>query len=68
MSKWIPVLVAGLVGALAAAAWASSAGIGLQKPMKKPVSIREGSSRTGHSGHRYRHGRYFVGGGTFRGK
>lgn len=46
----------------------SQNGVGLPRPVKSPVSIREGSVRTSTTGAgRYRT-RYFVGGGLHGGK
>ena len=68
MSKGIPVLIGAMLLGLVAVAWASSRGVGVPRPAKKPVSIREDSVKGTHSGTRYRHSRYFVGGGRFHGK
>lgn len=68
MSKWILLVAGGMGAVLAAAVWASQSGVGLPRPAKKPVSIREGSRTAGHTGKRYRYRRHLIGGGTFHGK
>ena len=68
MSKGILILAAAMTALAGGLSWASGAGLGVPEPVKKPVSIREGSVRGGHTGTRYRRSRYFVGGGTFSGK
>ncbi len=62
------IALAGIVLALlAVTVTASREGWGIPQPVKKPLSLREGSARLerrqGHHGTRY-----FVGGGLHRGK
>ncbi|MBT3378459.1 MAG: hypothetical protein HN742_01875 [Lentisphaerae bacterium] len=68
MSKGLPVLLLMMTGLTFGAFRASTSGYGVPQPMKKPVSIREGSvhPRTGRSGRHRSH--YFVGGGFHGGK
>jgi len=55
-----------MVGAIALLAVASTAGWGLERPEKKPMSIREGSAKI--DGGLQGRTRYFVGGGLHSGK
>ena len=57
------ILIVALGVLLGGVQLASLAGWGVQRPVKKPVSIREGSVRHGRIGRT----RYFMGGGVFRG-
>ena len=66
MSKWIPALVAGLLGVAGLTHWASVIGWGAPQPAKKPVSVRE-DSRGGYT-YFHHHRRTFVGGGLRGGK
>ncbi|MDP7423351.1 MAG: hypothetical protein QGH40_15885 [bacterium] len=69
MHKAIPVLVAGMLLLSGFLTWASTSGAGVPKPVKKPISIREGSVRTAAAGtRRHRRSRYFGGGGHNYGK
>ena len=55
-----------MVGAMGVLTIASTAGWGLERPEKKPMSIREGSAKVDGSGQA--RSRYFVGGGLHSGK
>lgn len=55
-----------MLALLAGSVWASNRGVGLPKPEKKPVSVREDSARPLSGGHHRT--RYFIGGGILRGK
>ena len=46
---------------------AARQGVGVTKPSKEPISIREGSTKS-HSGSGRRSTRFFVGGGVHGGK
>lgn len=67
MVKQIPILIGVMLVVVAGVVWASMTGFGVQKPYKKPISIREGSVRSSAGGQTSRT-RYFVGGGIHRGK
>ena len=58
---WGTIFSASTIGAFSAA----KSGYGLTKPMVKPLSIREGSVKSGTA---HRRTRYFVGGGLHGGK
>ena len=65
MSKFTMIFWPALfIGGATFAVYASKTGIGLNKPVKKPISIREGSVK-GNTKHRTR---YFMGGGIHSGK
>ncbi len=66
MNKKTLALVALMIGLSYTAVRASASGLGIPKPVKKPISIREGSAKTNRRG-LYRT-RYFMGGGLLRGK
>ena len=66
MSKGIPILILAMIGLTAGVTWSSFAGMGVPNPVKKPISIREGSAR--HPRHGRRRARYFVGGSHRHGK
>ena len=64
-------LVSGLgvmAGIMGATIHATGSGMGIPQPMKKPVSIREGSTKVTSNGRTYYRTRYFVGGGIHGGK
>ena len=65
--KKLAALVVVMFGLSAVTIMASSSGWGIPKPVKKPMSIREGSAKTKNIRGHYRT-RYFVGGGLHRGK
>lgn len=73
MMNWIPgAVLGGVLGvSTLVGSYASMSGAGLSAPAKEPLSIREGTPRSGHSGTSYfatagRGG--LVGGGLFGGK
>ena len=65
--KKLIALIIGMVGITTLTVMASHSGWGVPKPVKKPISIREGSAKLKSSSGHYRT-RYFVGGGIHRGK
>lgn len=67
MNKKIIVLIAAMVGASVLVVTASASGWGVPHPVKKPLSIREGSAKIENQRGHYRT-RYFIGGGIHRGK
>ena len=67
MKKKLGILALGWLGLAGTATWASTSGLGVPKPEKEPVSIREGSVRPGAASGYYAT-RYFLGGGSRGGK